>query len=122
MKKNTFQYSLEDYIFQNMLRDIKIKADTAKEKGDKVDEVLWTAIAQGFKDDLQMEVTAVMKALYSAFNRKNYDELRTLWLPDENVEMTVPGFDKVVSRTVSLYDRIVVCKTSVVCLVNLPSG
>ena len=35
-----------------------------------------------------------MKSLYSAFNRKNYDELRTLWLPDDNVELTMPGYSK----------------------------
>ena len=32
--------------------------------------------------------------MYSAFNRKNYDELRTLWLPDDSVELIIPGCDK----------------------------
>jgi len=46
------------------------------------------------KDEQETEVRATMKSLYSAFNRKNYDELRTLWLPDEHVELTMPGYSK----------------------------
>jgi hypothetical protein len=97
MMKHNFQYSVDDFIFQNMLRDLKIKADAAKEKGDKLQQSMWDAVVLGFKDEQETEVGAVMKAYYSAFNRKNYDELRTLWLPDENVELIMPGFGKAVS-------------------------
>lgn len=38
----------------------------------------------------------MVRSLYSAFNRKNFDELRALWLPDESVEMTLPGYEKAV--------------------------
>ena len=82
---------------QNMLRDIKNKADKAGRLGFKIEESMWQATARTYSDQQSSEVSAVMKSLYSAFNRKNYDELRALWLPDENVEMTFPGFEKAVS-------------------------
>ena len=82
---------------QNMLRDIKNKADKAGKLGFHIEESMWQATARTYSDQQSSEVSAVMKSLYSAFNRKNYDELRALWLPDESVEMTFPGFEKAVS-------------------------
>ena len=94
MKKHHFGYSLEDFIFQNMLRDLYQRADTAKESGFVMEESMWRALALKNKDEQETEVRAVMQSLYSAFNRKNYDELRTLWLPDDSVELIIPGCDK----------------------------
>lgn len=100
MEKHHFKYSLEDYIYQNMIRDIKQKADTAKSNGFHIEESMWRATARTYSDEQTVEVTSVMNSLYSAFNRKNYDELRTLWLPDEGVEMTFPGYEKAVSHCI----------------------
>lgn len=96
MEKHHFKYSLDDYIFQNLLRSIKIKANEAHTLGLKLEESMWTATANQYKKEQTLEVEAVMKALYSAFNRRNFDELRALWLPDEHVEMTLPGYEKAV--------------------------
>jgi hypothetical protein len=98
MSKNQFSYGLDDYIFQNMMREVLQRADTAKMEGRSVEEAMWRAIAFGYRDEQETEVRAVMKALYSAFNRKNYDELRTLWLPDDSVELVLPGYEKAVSH------------------------
>ena len=94
MKKHHFGYALEDFVFQNMIRDIYQRADKAKAKSQLIEESMWRALALKHKDEQETEVKAVMKSLYSAFNRKNYDELRTLWLPDESVEMVLPGHEK----------------------------
>ena len=87
---------------QNMLRDIKKKADNAGKLGFKIEESMWAATARTYSDTQTVEVRAVMKSLYSAFNRKNYDELRALWLPDESSEMTLPGHEKAVRSIVIL--------------------
>lgn len=81
---------------QNMLRDIKNKADKAGKLGFHIEQSMWQATARTYNEQQTSEVTAVMKSMYSAFNRKNYDELRALWLPDDGVEMTFPGFEKAV--------------------------
>ena len=94
MKKHHFGYCLEDFIFQNMLRDLYQRADTAKELGFVTEESMWRALALKNKDEQETEVRAVIQSLYSAFNRKNYDELRTLWLPDDSVELIIPGCEK----------------------------
>lgn len=97
MEKHHFKYSLDDYIVQNIQRDIKQKADTAGASGFRMEESMWKATARTYSEEHSSEVTAVMMSLYSAFNRKNYDELRTLWLPDESVELTLSGYEKAVS-------------------------
>ena len=99
MDKHHFKYSLDDYIVQNMVRDIKQKADVAAAKGFHIEESMWRATAKTFNEEQTAEITAVMKSFYSAFNRKNFDELRALWLPDEGVELTFPGLEKAVSRS-----------------------
>ena len=88
---------------QNMLRDIKKKADNAGKLGFKIEESMWAATARTYSDTQTVEVRAVMKSLYSAFNRKNYDELRALWLPDESSEMTLPGHEKAVRSIFSAF-------------------
>ena len=49
-----------------------------------------------YRQDEEMQIRGVMKAYYGAFNRKNFDELQVLWLPDENAELILPGNNKVV--------------------------
>ena len=104
MDKHHFKYSLDDYIVQNMVRDIKQKADVAAAKGFHIEESMWKATARTFQEEQTAEITAVMMSFYSAFNRKNFDELRALWLPDEGVELTFPGLEKAVrSRSIYLF-------------------
>ena len=94
MTKDMFQYSLEDYIFQNFLRDLDEKALS----GGK--DAVWKVISDEFRADQSAEVRSVMKAYYSAFNRQNYDDLGALWLPDENIELLLPGFSKAVGTII----------------------
>jgi hypothetical protein len=35
---------------------------------------------------------AVVRCLYSAMNRCNFEELLTLWLPDEDAALVLPGY------------------------------
>lgn len=100
MEKHHFKYTLDDYIVQNMIRDVKKKAMNAKDLGFRMENSMWTATELAFKTQETAEITVLIKALYSAFNRKNYDELRALWLPDENVEMSFPGYEKAVSLVI----------------------
>ena len=97
MSKGNFQYSLDDYVFDNMLRDLDKRVINAKEIGNDLESSLWAAISLGFRHEEELQVQAVMKAYYSALNRKNFDEIRLLWLPDDNVDMVLPGFERVVS-------------------------
>jgi hypothetical protein len=86
-----FQYSLEDYIFQNFLRDLDNKSPNIF--GDSI----WKVLGKGFRDEQADEIEGVMKAYYSAFNRQNFDDLGLLFLPDENTELLLPGYSKMVS-------------------------
>ena len=38
---------------------------------------------------------SVVNAFYSAFNRKNFDEIRVLWLPsNDETSCILPGYDR----------------------------
>jgi hypothetical protein len=97
MQKGSFQYSVEDYVFQNMLRDLDRRVLKADVSNKTLEASLWGAVAQGFRLDEEMQIQAVMKAYYSAMNRKNFDEIRMLWIPDESAEIVLPGYERVVS-------------------------
>jgi len=101
-----FEYSTQDYIFQNMLAQLQSKSEARllspqedhRTPAEALQDSVYHSLQQGSSASERDEVTAVMRAYYSAFNRKNFDELRYLWLPDENSELTLPGFDKVVRK------------------------
>lgn len=92
-----FQYSLEDYIFQNFLRDLDAKASNGAK------DAVWKVISDEFRAEQSAEVQSVMKAYYSAFNRQNYDDLGSLWLPDDNIELLLPGYSKAVRSSLPTY-------------------
>lgn len=94
MDRNNYDYSIDDYIYQSMLNDFTKQA-VKSSSNNKVDAGLWLAVPLSMKMDEELEVSAVMKAFYSAFNRKNFDSIRSLWLPDSNVEITLPGYGRV---------------------------
>ena len=90
MRKDSFYFSLEDYVFQQMLKGYTKKAVECLQQGNNVEAGLWESIRIRFKTEEELEVKAVVKSFYSAINRKNYDEIRTLWLPDDSVEAILP--------------------------------
>ena len=83
---------------------------SAKNGNDSRSARIFTVMANDMQASEEAEVKAVMLAYYSAFNRVNFFELRALWLPDENTELLLPGFDKAVSFS---------CTCSIVLLVVL---
>lgn len=93
-KKDKFDYSLEDYVYQTMLRDITKKCNDALKQDNIAEAKLWEAVATGYKKDEEGQVRATIKSFYSALNRQNFDDMRSLWLPDENAELVVPGYEK----------------------------
>jgi hypothetical protein len=106
MKPNLFAYCVDDYIMQQLLRDLRIR-EIASRAGDGqevlVDATLWKAAQLGLLAEERDEIESVLKGLYSLLNHKNYDEIRTLWLPDPDVQLTLPGFDKKVGRSTTDY-------------------
>ena len=94
MIKDKFDYSLDDYIVQNMIRDIR--ANALKKGVKEWEGRTWEAIADGMVTQEEDAVRGAILAFYSAFNRRNYDDMRVLWLPDESVELLLPGYEKVV--------------------------
>ena len=81
MKKDNFDYSVEDYVFQNMLRDLNKKSIEAG-KGNRniissknIEQALWKAIPISYCLEEEVEVKTVVGAFYSALNRKNYEEV-----------------------------------------------
>lgn len=93
MLKDKFGYAIEDYIFQSYMNSCSKRALNAEKVGNIAQRALWSAIPKGHAAEEEIEVRAVIGSLYSAFNRKNFEELKTLWLPDESVELTLPGYD-----------------------------
>lgn len=91
-----FQYSIEDYIYQNMIEELNTRSQSLQTSNQLLESTLYSTIEKGFTSSSSDEVRSVMQAYYSAFNRKNFEEIRYLWLPDENVELLLPGFEKVV--------------------------
>lgn len=92
MIKDKFDYSLEDYVYENMLLELKNKA--AAGMGKDWETKTWESIASGIVAGESEDVQSVMSAFYAAFNRKSFDDLRVLWLPDDNAELVLPGYDK----------------------------
>lgn len=109
MRKDTFYFSVEDYVFQQMLKGYSKKAIECLQQGKNVEAGLWESIRLRLKMEEEQQVKAIVKSFYSAVNRKNYDEIRTLWLPDDSVEAMLPGYEKVTghSDVEKLFRRII---------------
>ena len=123
MMPDKFDYCLEDYILQSLIRDCKLKALEAAstsaspsslsssestisssessplvsslDKPPPLSSALWATIPYAYHLEEEDEIRAVIGAFYSAFNRKNFDAMRQLWLPDETVELILPGYNPV---------------------------
>lgn len=89
-----YQYSVADYVFQQMQREMQRRAQSNALKGRFPESAAWDAIAYGFIQEEHEEVQTVVKCFYSALNRLNYDEMSTLLLPDDALEVAVPGYEK----------------------------
>jgi len=93
MMDNMFDYAVEDYVFQSLLSGLKKRAGKEKRVGKTLEAALWDSIARGMELEEAEQVQAVVESLYSAINRANFDEIQTLYLPDDaNVEMVLPNY------------------------------
>ena len=101
--KADFQYSLEDFIFQNLLKDLEKRSVDSLKSGDHYKAALWEAVAAKHKLAGEIEVAGVMKAYYSAFNRRSFEDLKVLWQPSEDVELTLPGYPTAVNINNFIY-------------------
>lgn len=94
-----FDFAVEDFVYQTLLKQYESKASSALNKGEVAESVLWNTLANGSKKIEENLVRATIKAFYSAFSRQNFDDLRSLWLPDEQLsEIVLPGYDKEVGH------------------------
>ena len=89
-----FQYSASDYVLQNMQRELQQKALANAAKGYLLEASAWETIAYGFAEKEMEEVGAVIKGYYSAINRRNFDEVKALLLPDEETSCVLPGYEQ----------------------------
>lgn len=95
MLKNKFDYSIEDYIAQNLASEIKNQAVKAPSEWEAA---TWRSIAEGRSQGEEDDIQSTVAAFYSALNRKCYDDLHVLLLPDENTVFTLPGYSTAVWR------------------------
>jgi hypothetical protein len=95
-----YEYSLQDYIQQNLLGELHNKAAESLASSQALNASVYSGLELELRATEEAEVRAVMKAYYSAFNRQNLDEVRALWLPDEGAELLLPGYEKAVRSSV----------------------
>ena len=93
MLKNKFDYSIEDYIAQSLAFEIKSQAVKAPSEWEAA---TWRSIAEGRLLCDQDDIHSTIDAFYSALNRKSFDDLHVLLLPDENTVFTLPGYSTAV--------------------------
>lgn len=94
MKKDFFQYSLEDYTFQSLLKEINKEVQSAEQEGNKAKYTAWEVIRQAYKMKIETEVEASMESFYAILNRRSFAELHQLLLPDDTTEIILPGYEK----------------------------
>lgn len=95
LNKESFEYSLEDFIFQSMLRNIDQRSHEKTINNMKKEAIVWKSVSNKFRYDEEIQINATVKAFYSALKKKNFDELRILWLPSNEANLKLPGCDRV---------------------------
>ncbi len=107
-KKGKYEYAVEDFVRQDMVRTISNMALNYHENDRNLEANLWNTIAVGFEEDDKEEIKAVIESFYSAFNRKNFDEMRVLLLPSAETSCKLPGHGRVsgVGKAHQTYRRV----------------
>lgn len=91
-----FQHTAADYVMQNLQKDAFNKALRYAASGKLTESSAWGAIGYGFVHDEIEEARTVVQSYYSALNRNNFDQIKTLLLPDVETCAVFPGYEKVV--------------------------
>lgn len=94
--KESFAYALDDYIYQNMLRDIDVRHLNYQKKSKTAEGLMWLSVAETYRHQEEKQINGTIKALYKALNRKNYEDVHLLWLPSDEAELIIPGYEPVV--------------------------
>lgn len=102
MPQESFQYCLDDYVYQNMLNDIIKRSTKHQKEGKESNAVVWQSVANAYNRDEELQINSTIKAYYSALNRKNFEDARVFWIPDDSAELTLPGYEPVVSSITNL--------------------
>ena len=102
--KHDFTYTVEDYVYQVLLRQLDNKLQKAVIENNMAEATMWHAVKYNYIYDEEKSVKSTMKAFYTALNKQNYDDLRCLWLPTEDVEMVLPGYEKEVILSHTIYN------------------
>lgn len=89
MVKNKFDYSIEDFIAQSLAKEVNKQASMATSEWEST---TWKSIEAGRRRGEEEDVESTIAAFYSALNRKNYDDLHVLLLPDDNSIFAFPGY------------------------------
>lgn len=92
----TFDYAVEDFITQNLMKDADARARRLFAKNQTIEATLWSSFERGMRADQAEQVQNFMTGFYKAFNCKNPNLLRPLWLPNRDCELVVPGYIKAV--------------------------
>ena len=91
MRKDMFKYRVDDYVIQKLMHDLSIRAHMYQEKNMTIESTLLQAAITGLALEEENDIRSVMKSFYNIINHKNFDDIRTLWLPDQGVELLLPG-------------------------------
>ena len=92
--ENGFDYSVEDYVYQYLLRKLHSMQRKASKQGNIGETTFWHTLINSYLIPEEKSARATVKAFYSALNRQNYDNIRSLWLPTDSSELILPGYDK----------------------------
>lgn len=96
--KIDYEYSIEDYIRQNVLRQLELQSSRASSAlTNSKESQIWNAIATSLRMNEADEVKSIVKSFYEFINRRNFEQVQNLWLPDDSVEILLPGFAREVS-------------------------
>jgi len=95
--KGSFEYSVDDYVYQNYLKKLYVLESNAASNNNQVEALLWRHALSKSLGKEETEIRCVVKAYYTALNRQNFDDTRILWLPSEYAELSLPGYTKSVS-------------------------
>lgn len=94
--KSAYDYNLDDYINQRFLTMLENRAQQALEAGDEKTFKEYALLEMKSRKDDEEEIESVMNAYYAALNARDRSKLFSLWLPDANSELILPGFSKAV--------------------------
>jgi len=90
-------YSLQDYISQNLLHELNHQAKEEQRDNNTVQAFVMSSMGVALEAAQREEVREVMRAYYYAFNNQILGQVRDLWQQDVDVECILPGHAKAVS-------------------------